>query len=70
MEQLVGLERGVAMFGALIVGTTALSALVNDWHTTGLDNKVTKLMLGLMTFGCVLVALTAFGAFGGFGEAA
>ena len=64
MEHLASLERGIAIFGALIVGTTALSALVQDWKATGLDNNVTKLMLGLMTFGCVLVALTAFGAIG------
>jgi len=64
MEQLAGLEHGVAMFGALIVGTTALSALINDWNAKGLDNNVTKLMLGLMAVGCVLVVLTSFGALG------
>jgi hypothetical protein len=64
MEQLTGLEHGFALFGALIVGTTALVALVNDWGATGLDNNVTKLMLGLMTLGCVLVVFTSFGALG------
>ncbi len=64
MEEFVGLERGVAMFGGLVVGTTALTALINDWQATGLDNNVTKLMLGLMVVGCVLVVLTAFHALG------
>ena len=64
MEQLASLERGIAIFGALIVGTAALSALVQDWNAKGLDNNVTKIMLGLMTFGCLLVALTSFKAIG------
>lgn len=63
-QQLTALEHGVAIFGALIVGTAALIALINDWGALGLDNNVTKLMLGLMVLGCVLVALTSFGAVG------
>jgi hypothetical protein len=61
---LATVERGIALGGALVVGTTALSALVNDWKTTGIDNQVTKIMLGLMTIGCVLVVLVAFKALG------
>lgn len=58
------LERGIALGGSLIVGTTALSALVAEWGAVGIDNQVTKIMLGLMALGCVLVALAAFGALG------
>jgi hypothetical protein len=35
-----------------------------DWKTTGLDNNVTKLLLGLMAFGCVLVVFAAIGVLG------
>ncbi|MGB8267023.1 MAG: hypothetical protein WCE44_11900 [Candidatus Velthaea sp.] len=54
-------ERIFAGIGALLVGVSALVALKNDWKTTGLDNNVTKLLLGLMAFGCVLVLVAAFG---------
>ncbi len=63
-ESIAVLERGVALGGALVVGTTALTALVNDWKATGIDNQVTKIMLGLMTFGCVLVVFAASKALG------
>ena len=58
------LERGVALVGAIIVGAFALLALKDDWKTTGLDNNVTKLLLGLMAFGCVLVFFAAVGLIG------
>ena len=57
-------EKIVAILGAVLIGATTLVALKNDWKTTGLDNNVTKLMLGLMAFGCVLVLLVAFGVLG------
>jgi hypothetical protein len=58
------LERGVALVGAIIVGVFALLALKEDWKTTGLDNNTTKLLLGLMAFGCVLVFFAAIGVLG------
>jgi hypothetical protein len=61
MESLALPERIFAGIGALLVGVSALVALKNDWKTTGLDNNVTKLLLGLMAFGCVLVLVAAFG---------
>ena len=67
MEQLAGTEKIVALIGALVVGVFALIALKDDWQTTGLDNNVTKLLLGLMAFGCVLVVMTAVGVLGRFG---
>jgi hypothetical protein len=58
-------ERGLAFVGALVVGITTTIQLRNDWATTGLDNQVTKLLLALMAFGCVLVLLAVFGVLGG-----
>jgi hypothetical protein len=61
MESLATPEKIFAGIGALVVGVVALIALKNDWKTTGLDNNVTKILLGLMAFGCVLVLVAAFG---------
>jgi len=49
------IERGVALIGAIVVGVFALIALKDDWHAKGLDNNTTKLLLGLMAFGCIMV---------------
>jgi hypothetical protein len=59
------IERGIAFILALLVGGTTSFQLYKDWASTGLDNQVTKLLLGLMAFGCVLVILAAFGVLGG-----
>jgi hypothetical protein len=61
MEQLAGPEKIIATIGAIVVGIVALIALKNDWKTTGLDNNVTKLLLGLMAVGCVLVLIATAG---------
>jgi hypothetical protein len=61
MEALATVEKIIAGLGALLIGVLALIALKNDWKTTGLDNNVTKLLLGLMALGCVLVLVAAFG---------
>jgi hypothetical protein len=58
------IERGIALVGALLVGVTTTIQLRNDWRSTGIDNTVTKLLLGLMAFGCVLVLLAVFGVLG------
>jgi hypothetical protein len=59
------IERSVAFILALVVGGTTSFQLYKDWSSTGLDNQVTKLLLGLMAFGCVLVVLAAVGVLGG-----
>jgi hypothetical protein len=59
------IERGIAFVLALVVGGTTSFQLYKDWSSTGLDNQVTKLLLGLMAFGCVLVVLAAVGVLGG-----
>ncbi|HTJ25987.1 MAG TPA: hypothetical protein VMA36_07470 [Candidatus Limnocylindria bacterium] len=56
--------KGVALIGALIVGITASVQLKNDWQARGLDATVTKLLLGLMAFGCVLALLAAVNVLG------
>ncbi len=59
------IERGLALIGALVVGVTTSVQLRNDWKTTGIENTVTKLLLALMAFGCILVLLAVFGVLGG-----
>jgi len=61
MEALSGTEKLFSGIVAVVIGVFALIALKNDWKTTGLDNNVTKLLLGLMAFGCVLVLVASFG---------
>ncbi len=59
------IEKGIAFILALLVGGTTSFQLYKDWSSTGLDNQVTKLLLGLMAFGCILVILAAVGVLGG-----
>jgi len=61
MEALAGAEKVFSGIAAVVIGVFAIIALRNDWKTTGLDNNVTKLLLGLMAFGCVLVLVASFG---------
>jgi hypothetical protein len=61
MEALSGTEKVFSGIVAVVIGVFALIALKNDWKTTGLDNNVTKLLLGLMAVGCVLVLVASFG---------
>jgi hypothetical protein len=58
------IERGLALVGAIVVGITAFVQLKNDWAARGLDATVTKVLLGLMAFGCVLVVLAAVSIIG------
>ena len=60
MEALATPEKIFAGIFAVVIGLFALIALKNDWKTTGLDNNVTKILLGLMAVGCVLVLVAAF----------
>lgn len=58
------IERIVAVIGAIVVGASALTSLRAEWPKTGLDDHVTKIMLILLTLGCVIVTLVAFGMIG------
>jgi NADH:ubiquinone oxidoreductase subunit 6 (subunit J) len=61
MDALAGIEKIVALVGAIVVAVFAIIALRGEWKKTGLDDQVTKLLLGLMAFGCILVLLAATG---------
>lgn len=58
------LFRTLGFVGAIIVGVTATIQLKNDWEAKGLDAIVTKLLLGLMALGCVLVFFAALNVIG------
>ena len=58
------IEKSIAFVLAILVGGTTSLQLVRDWSTTGLDNQVTKALLGLMAFGCLLVLLACIGVIG------
>lgn len=60
MEQFGEVEKIVAIIGAVVVGTFALIGLRGEWKKTGLDDNITKILLALMAFGCVLVLLAGF----------
>ncbi len=59
-----GIEKGIALVGAIVVGVTAIVQLKNDWAARGMDAGVTKLLLGLMAVGCVLALLAAVNVLG------
>ncbi|MBD5657348.1 MAG: hypothetical protein IAI50_19525 [Candidatus Eremiobacteraeota bacterium] len=58
------IEKSIAFILALVVGGTTSVQLYRDWSSSGLDNQVTKVLLGLMAFGCILVVLAAVGVLG------
>jgi hypothetical protein len=55
------IEKIIASVGAVVVCAFALISLKGEWPKTGLDDQVTKLLLGLMAFGCILVLLATAG---------
>jgi hypothetical protein len=61
MEALAGTEKIIAAIGAVVVFIFAIVGLRGEWPKMGLDDIVTKLLLGLMAFGCCLVILACFG---------
>jgi hypothetical protein len=65
MDTIAIIEKSIAFVFAFVVGGTTTIQLRNDWNSTGLDNVVTKILLGLMAFGCVLVILATLGILGG-----
>jgi adenine/guanine phosphoribosyltransferase-like PRPP-binding protein len=54
----------IALVGAVIVGVTALVALRAEWKKTELEDQVTKIMMVLLSIGCIFVVLVAFGVWG------
>lgn len=47
--------------GALVVAFFAVKALYEEWPKTALEDQVTKIMMGLLTLGCIIVLTVAFG---------
>lgn len=64
------IERTIAIVGGVIVGVTSAIALKNDWHSTGADNQVFKLMLGLLCLGAIIAILAGANVLGNFPKAA
>ncbi len=58
------IERGIALLGALIVALFALISLRAEWRKTGLDDHVTKVMMTLLTIGCLVVLGVTVGLWG------
>ena len=58
---LATIEKIIAFVGAVVVFVFAIVGLRGEWHKNGLDDNVTKVLLGLMAFGCILVVLASFG---------
>lgn len=58
------IERVVAAVGAVFVALLALRSLSDEWHKRALDDHVTKVMMTLLTIGCVIVFFVALGFWG------
>ncbi len=64
LEQIPGTLRIIALIGSVVVGIAALIALRDEWKKTALEDNVTKIMMVLLTIGCVFAALVAVGVWG------
>ena len=60
------IERTIAIVGGIVVAITSGIALKNDWHSTGADNQVFKLMLGLLCLGAIIAILAGAHVLGNF----
>ncbi len=57
-------ERLGAVIAGIIVGVVAFYALYKDWHSTGVENQVFKLMLLLLGIGAILALLAGLNVIG------
>ncbi len=64
LEQIPGTLKIIALIGAFVVGIAALAGLRSEWKKTELEDQVTKVMMILLTVGCIFVVLVAFGVWG------
>jgi uncharacterized membrane protein len=64
LEQIPDTLRIIALIGAVIVAAAALVALAAEWKKTELEDQVTKVMMILLTIGCVFVVLVALHVWG------
>ncbi len=51
----------IAGLGALVVAFFALKALYEEWPKQNLEDQVTKIMMALLTLGCIIVLTVALG---------
>lgn len=58
------IEKILAFIGALVVGFFAIKSLVAEWPKTNLEDHVTKVMMVLLTIGCIIVLLVAVNVWG------
>lgn len=64
------IERTIAIVGGIVVALVSAIALKNDWHSTGADNNVFKLMLALLCLGAIIAILAGANVLGNFPKAA
>ena len=64
LEQIPETLKIIALVGAIVVAVFALIGLAQEWKKTALEDHVTKIMMILLTIGCVLVVLVAVGVWG------
>jgi len=64
------IERTIAIVGGIVVALVSAIALKNDWHSTGADNNVFKLMLALLCLGAIIAVLAGANVLGNFPKAA
>lgn len=58
------IEKILAFIGALVVGFFAVKSLIAEWPKTNLEDHVTKVMMVLLTIGCIIVLLVAVNVWG------
>lgn len=58
------IERLGAVIAGIVVGIVAFYALYKDWHATGVENQVFKLMLVLLGVGAILALLAGLNVIG------
>jgi hypothetical protein len=58
------IEKILAFIGALVVGFFAVKSLIGEWPKTNLEDHVTKVMMVLLTMGCIIVLLVAVNVWG------
>lgn len=58
------IERLGAVIGGIVVGVVSFYSLYKDWHATGVENNVFKLMLFLLGLGAILALLAGLRVIG------
>jgi hypothetical protein len=58
------IERLGAVIAGIVVAVVAFYALYKDWHATGVENQVFKVMLLLLGIGAILALLAGLNVIG------